>query len=265
MKGIYIVWLTMLLMMASLASATITVNLPSSDQVVTGVIDINISTGYSRSMNCTITAGASNTDNTSITISLVNTTGNMSSLKLSYDTTGMQDSNNWRFETTTKCCNFSQDCVTLSTTRTFVVDNTIPSAISYTTPSSNSQDPRTTLNVSATLTSGTMTDCTLKVYKNGGLLTSNAGSVSDLSTECSLITVGYDDDYQYQLTFTDGRNSTSMAITTVTVARTGAAASVAAIMESQAAETQAAQVTARMGSGLRAFFIKLWDFIIFWD
>ncbi len=204
----------LLVLVLPMAMAAATVVTPASGGVVKSNYNINITVTKNETVNCSFLLGASDTDNTSVNVLLYNTTANVTYLNKTWNSATVQDSN--LYSATVTCYNRSGGTETGSVS--FVIDNTKPAATAYTAPSSNEQDPETSTAFTATLSSGTMTSCKLYIYKSGGLEGTYTGTVSDTHTTCSATrSSGYDDDYEYQLYFTDGLNESSMSKTTMDV------------------------------------------------
>lgn len=208
---------------------------PANSATVSGTYILNATnTSLPYMVNCTFYAKSSLTANSSWTSlgTFTNLTDNPLRINGTFASTGLEDANNYFFNAT--CRNISNSVSSAASTETIIVDNTVPTAPSSLTPTSDTDG---TVSFSATVTGRETTSCVL--YFSG----TNPGNPSYTMTH-SGATCTYDSlsmpeqSYQYYVRASDETNTTNSATTTLNVDVHTSAGAGTVIAQQQATQEQ---------------------------
>lgn len=208
-----LVTLLFIALVPALVSAfTVTLVSPASNSVISGssvVLNATVTSG-SNVKNCTFYAKSASTANSSWTelATVTNDTADDTVFNTTFDSTVLEDSNDYQFYVT---CMNDTTSANSSTNTGITVDNTVPDTPTSLSPSDKTVDSDGTVTFSATVTDSKTTGCTLHLGVNSYAMTYSGSSctytISNLPER----------EYRWYITASDGTNSTNSATYTLIV------------------------------------------------
>lgn len=225
----------------SFVSGAVTFVSPTASSVQSQTSTLNV-TGVALD-NCTFYAYSSSTANSTwsaITAVVKNESGDKVAVASTFNSTGLEDSNDYYFNAT--CRNSSND-IHVGTVSTVSINNTTPGTPSSLIPSASTIYANGSVYFSATVTDGRTTGCTLNFDGKNPGASSYTMTYSTTSCTHSLTNVP-EESYTYYIRASDGTEKADSTYTTFSVdSKTSAGGSAVLISSGQAVSADGAEVT----------------------
>lgn len=204
MKKAIIYLLTLCILMTGVLATATFIN-PGASDILKGSEVINVSTGVTNAINCSVTATSASTGS-SIAIVLYNRSAGSQCANATLDTTGEIDAADWSWGGTCQNATVSES---ITTRGSIIIDNTKPVCSQSSLVSGTTYDPSGS---TVTVTATNATACTM-------LFGTNPYTMTESSDVCTYdITDVPEGTYDVQITSTDGTNTTSCTqVTSVTL------------------------------------------------